>query len=195
MYTSRFCVASGLAFSLLLAGCVSNANLYDPVTGPLPSYSKTPTQKRWGFYKKDDFFPAKTSLELRSMQTRKFAVSYLPKFYNAFKTDCVDSDGRFSQTIDGIECVYKTNMVFSFSGDGGKDYNWLVVRYSPELDSTRNFPKNHVIVRLRIYASTTNYGSPESPQFTLPVYYQTQFSRMADALFVNAIELTPQEMK
>lgn len=129
------------------------------------------------------------------MQTRKFNVSNT-KFYNAFKTDCEDSNGKFRPFTDSFGCYYKTNFLFSISDNPKPDYGWLLVKYYPEIKpATGKSGKESVVIRLRIYASTNDWGGDETQQFTLPVYYQNEFTRLADALFVNAIELTPQEMK
>lgn len=166
---------------------------YDHINEELPTYASKATGKQLALYKKEEFFPEKTALELRSMQTRKFPVP-LAKLMNAIQTECKDSNGIL---FGPGECYYKTNFPFALSGEGSF-YNWLFADYEPDYSNlTDQDPSNDnsVVVRLRIYGSELAGGSGKTPQFTLPVYYKNQFARLADALFVNALELTPQEMK
>lgn len=190
----RLSLTCGALIALLLTACATGP-VYSPIGGELPTYAKVATTKKWAFYKTQEFFPDRTALELRSMQTRKFLVSN-SKFYDAFKTDCEDTNGKYRPFADSFGCYYKTNFMFSFSDNPKPDYNWLLVKYYPEIKpATGKTGKETVVIRLRIYATTNDYGGDQSQQFTLPIYYQNEFSRLADALFVNAIELTPQEMK
>ena len=171
-----------------LISCASSPIDYS--TNPsefLPSYATSAKSNLdYVLYKNNLFFPELTPLQLKAMQTRKFNKP-VAQVARGIKTMCDDSGARYGISIDALQCTFPVNRIFLITGSTNKN-NHFIVKYFLE-DAGYN-----TILRIRMYGTFRNFGSPETAQFTIDSLYQAQFNKIADSLFINAIPLNPQEM-
>lgn len=157
------------------------------------------------------FFASKTSLELKILQTRKFNKSF-NEVMKAIESDCKDRGGAFFNTTDNAQCnLSNLGNQFAFFDFQKKiyffgiSYKYEITDGSKQLQkflrtgNIKDYPEDlnlSSIVRMRIYFDTTRLvrNINLNSQITDISFYQYQFRKLADALFTNAIELSPQEM-
>jgi hypothetical protein len=174
----------------------------------------TPTPPPWVYpfgSASNTFFASKTSLELKELQTRKFNKSGY-EVIKAIESDCKDRGGAFFNAGTYASCTFsnlgKTYAFFDYA----QKIDFLGIKYKYEItDGSKQFqkylrtmniedyPKDlnlSTIVRMRIYFDARGAGRNINlnSQITDINFYQSQFKKLADALFTNAIELNPQEM-
>lgn len=168
-----------------LMSCASQITYTNP-SDFLPSYvTSAKNNKDYVFYENKSFFQELTPLQLKVMQTRKFNKPF-SQVAAGIKTMCDDSSAKF-QVTDTLQCTFPVNKIFMITGSPNKN-NHFIVKYFLETKG------QDTIVRIRMYGTFRNFGSPETAQFTNDSLYQAQFKKIADSLFINAIPLNPQEM-
>jgi hypothetical protein len=157
------------------------------------------------------FFASKTSLELKQLQTRKFNKS-TNEVHKAIEVDCKDRGGDFFGVGVSARCTFRNlGKTYAFI-DYQKNIAFFGITYKYELTDgskqlqkfiltgdPKDYPKDlnlSTIVRMRMYFDDQGRGRNinTDSQITDISYYQFQFKKLADALFTNAIELSPQEI-
>ncbi len=164
-----------------------------------------------------DNSPQVSRLELRAMQTRKFAkppqavASSINELYKDKNQQCLGvqaptyacpSGISISKAINGKPTTYCANpdgtpaaeqkMIkhVALSPDGF----CMGGRYKTTFSLDTNYPES-TTTTLRVRVSDFTIGSPTETQSTNPAVYNKIFKEIADGLFIDAIELTPAEMQ
>lgn len=162
--------------------------VYEPTTEYNPQGAQT-------------YFPATTPINLKVIQTRKFAKPLID-VAEAIDISCKDRNAINKSLIKATargNCIfppeYKSKYTPKYSATDylGKSTP-LSLKYEYELIPSDD--KKYTIVRIRAYFHS--YGikdSETSKQITNPKFYSEEFKTIADSLFVNAIEINPQEVK
>lgn len=181
-YLVRFLIIISV---ISLTSCARQKSYTNP-SDFLPSYvSSVKNNQGYVFYENKLFFQELTPLQLKVMQTRKFNKPFL-QVASGIKTMCDDSGAKF-QTSDALQCTFPVNKIFMITGSSNEN-KYFTVKYFLEAKG------QETIVRIRMYGNDRNFGSPETAQFTIDSLYHAQFKKIADSLFINAIQLNPQEM-
>ncbi len=177
-----------------LAGCAPTNYL------SRTSYVFNP-KNEWNPVGSENYFPNTSSISLKVTQTRKF-LRPLTEVAKAIENSCKD---RNTLNVSTISLTFRGNCVLQpeyISKDTPKysaiDYlekrTPLSIRYEYELSGSDD--QKFTIVRIRAYFDSDRIKvSEKSRQITNSTFYNDEFRVIADALFVNAIELTPQEVQ
>ena len=163
------------------------------------SYVFNPTQE-WNPRGFDFYFPETSPIKLKVIQTRRFSKPFI-EVAKAIETSCKDRNELSKSYISNLlkgECVfppeYKSKYTPKYSAFNFlNEATPLSLKYEYEISTD---DKKFTVVRIRAYFSA--YGikdSEKSRQITNPTFYNNEFKLIADSLFVNAVELNPDEIK
>lgn len=156
-------------------------------------------------------------LELRAMQTRKFAKSpqtvaiAINELYKDKNQQCLGvqaptyacpSGVSVSKVINGKPTTYCANSDGTPAAEQklikhaalSPDGFCMGAGYKTTFAIDTNYPESSTTT-LRVRVSNYRPGSPTETQSTNPAVYNKIFKEIADGLFIDAIELTPTEMQ
>lgn len=185
-------LTSGLIFiTLLLAGCATDI---DPARLPARVFQ---SEHKYNPQGENTFFKVTSPIELRSIQSRKINKT-VSQINLAMNTSCRDRSGQGQFLGLNGNCVLPVEMKSEYTSRYiGTDYldRDIPLSISFRYEMTPSQDQKSTVIRIR--GTFFAYGlkrEQENRQITFAPIYREEFKKIAEALFIEATELSPEDM-